>query len=185
LTPRSIVGLTGFTGAGKSTAIQCIVDARAGSRVYLGQLVLDVLAARELENNAENQRLIRTELRESNGDDYLIATACPLIEAIMTSGKMPMIDAVLSTVEDSYLRQRFPDVYRLVHIEAPLAVRVERLKERSHGLTTRDDVLKRDDLEREKLKIEAVFQCADLCITNDGSKEQLLERLIAGLSRFS
>jgi dephospho-CoA kinase len=179
---RGVVGLTGFTGAGKSTAIECVVDGGTGERVYLGQTVLDVIAERGLDNSGENQRLVRTELRKTYGEDHLIATACPRIVEILENKKMPMIDAVLSTVEDIYLKRRFPGAYRLVHVEAPLAVRVERIRMRSHGKMTHDDVVKRDDLEREKLKIEAVFQSADLRVANDGSREQLLDRLMAGLS---
>ena len=177
--------MTGFTGAGKSTAIDCVVNAGIGERVYLGQIVLDAIAGRGLDNTGENQRLVRTELRQIHGEDYLFAASCPRIDAFLSNGRIAMVDAVLSAVENSYLRQRYPEAYRLVHVQAPLAMRAERLLERSLGKTNLDDVMKRDQLEREKLEIEVVFNCADLRIDNDGTYAQLLERLMAGLSLFS
>ena len=50
-----ILAVTGFAGAGKSTAIDYLVSIGFGSRVYVGQLVIDELAARKLEVSPENE----------------------------------------------------------------------------------------------------------------------------------
>lgn len=180
-----LVGVTGLSGVGKTTAVGYLSDFTGGRGFYLGQTVLNEVAARGLSPTRENERRVRMELRREKGRAALATPYVDEVADCIRTGIPVFIDAIFVLEEFDVLKSRVPDSpVRLVSIHASLGTRQARLAHRSERPFTTDELQKRDKTELEELGTGAVIEAAEHKISNEGTFEEFYSKLADFVSRF-
>ena len=164
---RVLVGLAGYTGSGKTTAIDYL-RGRGGQRVYLGQTVLDEVRRRGLPEGAESEGIVRKQLRESNMA-ALAAGQLDTINEVLFRGIVPLVDAIYSPSEWDYITSNVDASCHLLKIIASFEERCRRLAIRNDRPLSKAEVLKRDEFEKGYLRTDVVLEAHGHRIANDGT----------------
>lgn len=133
--------------------------------------MLDELITRGLTRTAENEKIVRLDLRRKYGPAYLARLAQPRIEAALKANLTTLIDAVASVDELEVYQTSFSECFDLVAIESLFQLRAERLALRGARAMSELQIRERDDLERTQFKADEVFSAATINVVNDGSLE--------------
>jgi len=174
-----LIGISGLSGAGKSTTTTMLAALSGGKSVYVGQVVLDELTARGLEQTRENERMVRLEIREQEGGAGLLLRKRNEILSALANGQSVFVDAVLSPDEWFELERMHELGTRLLIIDADFETRAARLTARSTRPFSRDDLRRRDETEQSALRIEDLDKDASVRIENMGLIDHL-QRCLAG-----
>ena len=172
-----IIGLTGTNGAGKT-----VVSDYLRSRGFEFHSLSDAIRAEIRERGEEitRSRLIEVgnELREKHGAGVLAER----ILAVVESDHNYVIDSIRNPHEVEVLRRR-PD-FRLLALEADARLRFERsrLRGRENAPETLEQFLAEEARELGSdnpagQQLVATRKLADLCVTNNGTIEELHRRL--------
>ena len=173
-----IVAVTGFSGAGKTTALQQFERQGVGQRIYLGKIVLDEISARNLAVSPSNERLVRLELREKEGPAVLAVRASPAIERCLDAGTNIFIDAIFDIEEYQFLTNRFTNCpLVLLGIQASFEIRSLRVATRAERPITREELKIRDETELSRLKTGNVMNHANYRIDNESTLAMFQEAL--------
>jgi len=173
----NLFAVTGFSGAGKTTAIDLIAASSKISRVYVGQLICDEVIKRGLPLGADSERTVRLDFRNRHGMAGLAALAASTIRADLELGRTVLIDAVYSVEELNYYRDHCGRDAQLISIDASFDVRANRVAVRPDKALTREELLKRDELERINLRTDLAIAAATIAIKNEGSLSAFQEAL--------
>jgi dCMP deaminase len=179
-----ILGLAGRNGAGKGEVVR-FLEARSFSAYSLSDVIREDLRARGLEETRERMIEAGNAIRARHGPGGL---AVRLLERIAPD-RNAVVDSIRHPAEVDVLRQRSAS-FRLIWVDAPEDVRFARVRERGRGgdpasleelrrLEARE--LGSDDPSAQQLL--AVRELADFTVTNDGSLDQLHERVQEVLER--
>jgi dCMP deaminase len=179
-----ILGLSGLNGAGKGEVVR-FLEARSFSAYSLSDVIRDELRARGVAETRERMIEAGTEIRARSGPGGL---ALRLVERI-AKDQNAVIDSIRHPAEVEVLRGRSP-AFRLIWVDAPEALRLERLRARKRGgdpvtleelrrLESRE--LGSDDPAAQQLL--AVRELADFRIANDGELAALHARIQEVLER--
>lgn len=173
-----IVALTGFSGVGKTTAIEYLVRQGHGERIYLGKIILDEVSARKLPAGPINEKLVRLELRGKEGPEVLLVRSLPAIEECLRRGTNAFIDAIFDIGEWKYLRDFFKSTkMTLLGISASFETRATRLAARNERPITPTDLRVRDETELALLKTGEVLDQATQIIENNNALAKFYEEL--------
>ncbi|HXK21673.1 MAG TPA: deaminase [Myxococcota bacterium] len=179
-----ILGLAGRNGAGKGEVVRYL-EARSFRAFSLSDVIREELRARGIEETRERMIETGTAIRARFGPGGL---ALRLIDRLAPDLNA-VVDSIRHPAEVEVLRQRSKS-FRLIWVDAPEAVRLERLRARGRGgdPTSLEDLrrleareLGSDDPAAQQLL--AVRELADFTIENDGSLESLHERVQEVLER--
>jgi dephospho-CoA kinase len=135
-----LLGVTGYSGAGKTSAIEYIAARSAADRIYVGQLVADEVIAQGLPPGADSEKAVRVRLREVNGMAGLAVLVAPAIRASFALGRSVLIDAICSLEELNYYRETLDATAVLVAILASFEARADRVAVRHEKTMTREKV---------------------------------------------
>lgn len=162
---KLIVGVAGFTGTGKTTAVSYLAPRLKAEVVYLGQAVIDEVIRRNLEVTPPNERAVRMEMRASDSAALPRRMLPKLQQAI--DQKIPIVlDAVMSPAEQDCLVEAFGrSIIKVVSFTASVDTRLSRVRQRKGKTATISELLKRDEIER-GMGIAAVVDNADFRISN-------------------
>lgn len=181
----SLIGLCGLAGAGKTTAIDLLERRGRGVRVYIGAFVTAEVERRGLPRGAVSERLIREEMRISEGMDALARRALPTIHGILATSGAALLDAIYCAEErDLYLRE-FGRRLVTVAVDTTVANRADRLSVRNQRPLSAAELADRDRYEINRLGIAGVMDRADHRLGNDGSLhefEQTLDEFVGRLN---
>lgn len=173
-----ILAFVGAPAAGKTVA--ATVAKEMGIPVItMGDVVREELRTRGLLLSNGNAGRVADELRKNEGMAAIAMRCIPVINDIKTFFKrFIVIDGIRSMEEVKAFKNEFGTDFRLVRIDAPIALRYERIKNRGRG----DDLLYLDDLkEREEREnrwgMEEAMQKADKVIKNEGYLEDFKEEI--------
>jgi dephospho-CoA kinase len=164
-----LIAVTGFSGAGKTTAINFLASAIGGQKVYVGQLVLDEIAIRGISQGPESEQIVRLDLRQKYGRAGLAVLATPRIQQSLKANENVFLDAILSMEELNHCRQHCDGSLELVSILTSFDIRAERLSSRAERKLSRDELLNRDDLEVLTLRTDQVIAAATTPLVNERS----------------
>jgi dephospho-CoA kinase len=165
-----VIGVTGLSGVGKTTAIVHFENLGLGQRVYLGEEVLKELNSRGLARNSANEQSIRLNLRQIEGPAVLAMRAAPLIKRILARGTNVFLDAIFAIEEYQYLQTSFPGSrLMLLAIIASREVRLLRLASRPERPLTSEEMGVRDANELSRLKTGNVIDHANYIIENEST----------------
>lgn len=172
-----IIAAVGMAGSGKSEAIEYLMGKYHWPKVYFGDVTFDEMNRRGLERNQANERLVRENLRNIHGEDYY---AREVIKKIEVLGDVPqvLVESFYSAAEYRVFKERFGEDFLVVAIHARPSVRYARLMVRpNRPLTTKEESEERDWAQLTRLTQGTPIALADYMIINEGSKEELCNKL--------
>ncbi len=174
---NKVIALIGMPGSGKSTCVDYL-EKKGFPSVYMGGITIDEVKARGLEVNEKNEKMVREDIRAKEGIGAYAQRIIPKIKALFSEGKSRVIaDGLYGWTEYKTFRDNFGDNVLVVAIVAPRTARHERLSKRPIRPLTEEEANARDYAEIENLEKGGPIANADYTIVNDGTQEQMLEKL--------
>ncbi len=174
---NKIVAVVGMCGCGKSVATEEFIK-RGFGRIYFGQVTMDVLKERGMEINEANERKVREELRASGDKGIYAKIYLPKIEEMYKQGNV-VIESMYSWSEYKYVKEKFGDNFMVLAIVTDSGLRRKRLNLRKIRPMTDAESLSRDVAEIENIEKGGPIAIADHYITNNGTTEELIEKVNA------
>lgn len=173
----SLLGLCGLAGAGKTTAIDLLEQRGRGVRVYVGAFVTAEVEKRGLPRGPASEKLVREELRLSEGMDTLARRALPTIHGILAAGRAALLDAIYCVEERDIYLLEFGKRLITVAIETSVQNRAARLSVRNQRPLGAAELEDRDQYEIKRLGTPVVMAEADHRLGNDGSLNEFEQTL--------
>ncbi|MHA1672960.1 MAG: AAA family ATPase [Promethearchaeota archaeon] len=168
---KTILGIVGMPGAGKSLAIS--IAKQYAPVVVMGDVIREETLRQKLDINSHNLGKIAQSLRELNGPD-IIANRC--IQKIQKSlAPTVLVDGIRSMHEISVFQTHFTVI--IIAIVVPDEIRIQRLLDRKRADDSADmaDILARDSREI-RFGLKQVIETAQYSIDNSGSQKELEEQ---------
>lgn len=178
---NKIIAIVGLSGAGKSEAVKYLVK-KGFARVYFGQATFDEIKKRGLETNAETEKKIREDLRKKYGMGAYATLSMKRIDGVFKKNNV-VIESMYSWDEFKIVNEKYKSVFKVIAICANKELRHQRLtsrKELKNGVERKfsmQDAINRDFLEIDNLNVGGPIAIADYTIVNEGSKQELFEKL--------
>ncbi|MFB6136550.1 MAG: AAA family ATPase [Halobacteriaceae archaeon] len=172
-----VIGTVGLPGSGKGEAAAVAREADVPV-VTMGDVVREACRERGVDP-AEHHGEVARRLREEGGEGAIAERTVPAVRDHLASGaETVLIDGLRSPAELERFREEFGDDFRLVSVEAPFEVRLERLGERGRDETDLDEERLREREARElDFGMGEVMDGADVVVENAGSLESFRERV--------
>ena len=173
-----ILAFVGAPAAGKTVAAAIAKDMDIPV-ITMGDVVRGELRTRGLLLSNGNAGRVADELRKNEGMAAIARRCIPVIKDMKAIfKKFIVIDGIRSMDEVDAFKNEFGTDFCLVRIDAPIALRYERIKIRGRG----DDLLHLDDLKRREERekrwgMEEAMQKADKVIKNEGSIDDFKEEI--------
>jgi len=172
-----ILAVVGLAGSGKSTVVEFFTN-KGHPNVYFGGVILKAMKDAGIEDTAENEKQFREQFRITNGKDAVVKAIIEQIHNLADAGQHRIIaDGLYSWTEYKVLKEEFPGEISLVAVVAPRRVRYHRLSQRQVRPLTSNEAYSRDTTEIENLEKGGPIAIADHFVINDGSKEELHQKL--------
>jgi dephospho-CoA kinase len=172
-----IVAFVGLAGSGKTTAVEYFTE-KGYPKVYFGGVILDAMKEAGIERTAENEQKFREDVREQHGKDFVANKIVEQIEHLANAGQHRIIaDGIYTWTEYQVLKHAFPGELEVVAVVSPRHLRYHRLTQRVVRPLTATEAHQRDIAEIEHLEKGGPIAIADHYVINDGSLEELHEKL--------
>jgi dephospho-CoA kinase len=177
--PRALA-LVGMPGAGKTICAKHLEDL-GYFQLRFGGVVEGEVRARGWDVTPDNERIVREELREQYGMAAMAVISLPKLQAALAEHSHIIIDGLYSFSEYKILQQQLGVPMVVVAITATRHLRYERLAKRDIRPLTPEEATVRDIQEIERIEKGGPIAIADYTLLNDGSPDELLQRLDAVL----
>ncbi len=172
---NKIIAVVGLCGSGKSEAVKFFSE-NGYLRVYFGEVVLDELKKRGLDINEENEKFVREELRKKYGMGVMAIKSLDKIREFFKQGNV-VIESLYSWTEFKIIKSEFGENFKLLALHTSKPLRYKRLSERNVRPLKLEESIQRDINEIENIEKAGPIAFADYLIINDGSLEELREKL--------
>lgn len=172
---KKIIAVVGMPGSGKSEAVMFFKN-KGFACVRFGDLTDETLKSLDLEENEENERKVREQLRREKGMAVYAAYALSKIEEILKTHDLVVLDGLYSWEEYKYLIEKFGNIILLAIYASPV-IRYERLAKRLVRPLTHKESRQRDTSEIENLNKSGPIAIADYLIKNESTKEIFFKEL--------
>lgn len=177
-----IIAFVGLAGAGKSSAVD-YVAAKGFPKIYFGGIIYQAMNEAGIEITPDSQQKFREEIREQEGDDFVVKRVIKQANDLIESGQKRIIfDSIYSWTEYKILKHEFPGELSVIAIVAPRRLRHRRLAQRPERPFTTKEATERDWTEIENLEKGGPIAMADHYIMNDGDLDKLHAQIDAELS---
>jgi dephospho-CoA kinase len=174
---KRVVVLVGMPGAGKSYCVDHLTDMGL-PKVYFGGITVDEVKRRGLIVNEANEKMVREELRRTEGPGVMALRILAKIEDLFSKGhEVVVADGLYSWTEYKIFKDAFGDDALIIAIAAPRKVRHERLAKRPVRPLDEEAVTAREYAEIENIEKGGPIANADYTIVNDGKPEEMLASL--------
>jgi len=168
-----VIGTVGLAGSGKGEFAE--VAREAGVPVVtMGDVIRAECRDRGLDP-ADHHGEVARALRAENGPAAIAERSLPLIREALEESDVVLVDGLRSDAEVDAFEDAFGDAFSLVSVEAPYAVREERITDRGRDNTERETLAERDAREL-GFGMGRAMDRADLVVENVDSLERLRER---------
>ncbi len=175
-----LIAIAGMPGSGKGTLTDYLQDERQFPVVHFGNMVYEEVQRLGL-NNVKDEKFVREDMRKQDGKEVLAKRAANKADELLKSGApIIVLDGLYSWSEYKYLANKYGDQLLLLAVTAPRHLRYERALGRDEAhrkYTSAEQIRERDYAEIENLEKGGPIAFADYTIVNDGTPEQLLEKL--------
>lgn len=175
-----ILTFVGMPGSGKSSCVDHIMEKYPGLPpvLYFGGITVDEVKRRGQEVNEANERVVREELRRTEGrDSYAHRIAKKIDELTEQDHKRIVVDGLYMWPEYKVFKDKYDGQAVIVAVTAPRHVRHERLAHRPVRPLTSEEVNSRDYAEIENMEKGGPIANADYTITNNKAPADLYEQL--------
>ena len=178
-----LIAVCGFSGVGKTTALEHLRDCGFGRIYYAGGLVRQEAVARGLELTPEVEKLVRNELRESHGADVFAQRA---VKTLLDEPRTQhvLLDAICHPNEAVCYRRAWGAKVVILGLSASFEVRAARLAKRTERPCTATELRLRDEYERRILRLNDVMRDVDHAIANEANIDAFRRELDALMSRW-
>lgn len=176
-----IIGLCGYNASGKGAVAEIL---KKENYIYfsLSDIIREECENRNLEKNRENLIAIGNELREKYGANYFAKKILEKINVEKEKGnKNFIIDSIRNPKEVEELKTN--NEFVLIGINAPIKLRFERAlsRGRNENALTLEEFIAQEEKEKSSnenaQQLDKVYKMANKFIFNDGTLEELKQRL--------
>ena len=181
--PRALA-LVGMAGAGKTICAEHL-RRRGYFTLRFGAVVVDEVQRRGWQVNPVNERIVREELRATQGMAAMAVISLPKLQDALKRHPCVIIDGLYSFSEYKLLIDELGAPLVLVAVAAPRHLRYQRLATRPERPLTPPEARERDMQEIEELEKGGPIAMADYTLLNDGEPKQLLRQLDALLEALA
>lgn len=178
-----ILAIVGLPGAGKTEAVEYIMNQTNWPKVYLGDVTFDILRERNLPFTQENERPVREEVRRKHGMAAYAILNLPKIRQLYSKSNV-LIESMYSWEEYLTFRQEFGDNFKVLAIYASPETRIARLANRPERPLTEAELEARDFSQIESLHQAGPIARANWTVVNEDSTEELQAALDAVLTQL-
>ena len=173
---KIIIGLSGEMASGKGTVAKYISEKYNASSYRFSTMLRDVLNRLYIEQTRENVSKISTILRQNFGEDLFAKVMAEDVKK--NSSEVIAIDGIRRQADITHLKE-IPE-FKFIYIEADIKNRYERIAEREENVDdkgkTFEEFVEEHKLETE-LQIKDLKNSADIVINNDGTLEDLYQKI--------
>ena len=174
-----IIALVGLAGSGKSSAVEYLTE-KGFPKIYFGGVIYKAMDEAEIEKTWDNQQQFREEIRRREGKDFVIKRVIKNIHDLINAGQNKIVlDGLYTWSEYKFLKHEFPGQVVVIAIVTPKYLRYQRMAKRIERPMQPHEVDQRDWSEIENLEKGGPIAIADYFIINDGSLEQLHQKIDA------
>lgn len=174
-----IIALVGLAGSGKSSAVEYLTE-KGFPKIYFGGVIYKAMDEAGIEKTWDNQQQFREEIRRREGKDFVIKRVIKNIHDLINSGQNKIVlDGLYTWSEYKFLKHEFPGQVVVIAIVTPKYLRYQRMAKRIERPMQPHEVDQRDWSEIENLEKGGPIAIADYFIINDGSLEQLHQKIDA------
>ena len=174
-----IIALVGLAGSGKSSAVEYLTE-KGFPKIYFGGVIYKAMDEAGIEKTWDNQQQFREEIRRREGKDFVIKRVIKNIHDLINAGQNKIVlDGLYTWSEYKFLKHEFPGQVVVIAIVTPKYLRYQRMAERIERPMQPHEVDQRDWSEIENLEKGGPIAIADYFIINDGSLEQLHQKIDA------
>ena len=186
--PRIVIGLVGPIASGKSTIVKHLKN-KGYSSYSLSDRIREEIRTRGLEITRQTLTSVGNELREKLGADILAKRTTDLIDRDYS--ERSVIDSIRNPSEVAYLKDHFGT--KIIGIIAPQKKRFDYFVHRPNnreGVSGWEEFKALDDLElvqegEHKQQVQACLDLADIVIENNGTVEELQQKVDKFISSLS
>lgn len=172
-----IIALVGLAGSGKSSAVEYLTE-KGFPKIYFGGVIYKAMDEAGIEKTWDNQQQFREEIRRREGKDFVIKRVIKNIHDLINAGQNKIVlDGLYTWSEYKFLKHEFPGQVVVIAIVAPKYLRYQRMAKRIERPMQPHEVDQRDWSEIENLEKGGPIAIADYFIINDGSLEQLHQKI--------
>lgn len=174
-----IIALVGLAGSGKSSAVEYLTE-KGFPKIYFGGVIYKTMDEAGIEKTWDNQQQFREEIRRREGKDFVIKRVIKNIHDLINAGQNKIVlDGLYTWSEYKFLKHEFPGQVVVIAIVTPKYLRYQRMAKRIERPMQPHEVDQRDWSEIENLEKGGPIAIADYFIINDGSLEQLHQKIDA------
>ena len=174
-----IIALVGLAGSGKSSAVEYLTE-KGFPKIYFGGVIYKAMDEAGIEKTWDNQQQFREEIRRREGKDFVIKRVRKNIHDLINAGQNKIVlDGLYTWSEYKFLKHEFPGQVVVIAIVTPKYLRYQRMAKRIERPMQPHEVDQRDWSEIENLEKGGPIAIADYFIINDGSLEQLHQKIDA------
>lgn len=174
-----IIAFVGLTGSGKSAAVEYLTD-KGYPKVYFGGVIYRAMEKAGIPQGEENEKTFRLEIREKEGQDYVVREIVKQIHELINAGQKHIIaDGLYTWDEYKIMKQEFHRALTFVAVITPKHLRYHRLLTRSERPQTEAISIERDHNEIETMQKGGPIAMADYFVMNNGDLEKLHRELDA------
>ena len=172
-----IIALVGLAGSGKSSAVEYLTE-KGFPKIYFGGVIYKAMDEAGIEKTWDNQQQFREEIRRREGKDFVIKRVIKNIHDLINAGQNKVVlDGLYTWSEYKLLKHEFPGQVVVIAIVTPKYLRYQRMAKRIERPMQPHEVDQRDWSEIENLEKGGPIAIADYFIINDGSLEQLHQKI--------
>ena len=172
-----IIALVGLAGSGKSSAVEYLTE-KGFPKIYFGGVIYKAMDEAGIEKTWDNQQQFREEIRRREGKDFVIKRVIKNIHDLINAGQNKIVlDGLYTWSEYKLLKHEFPGQVVVIAIVTPKYLRYQRMAKRIERPMQPHEVDQRDWSEIENLEKGGPIVIADYFIINDGSLEQLHQKI--------
>lgn len=169
-----LIGLTGTNGSGKGE-VASFFEKRGYTYFSLSDLIREELRKKGKEPTRDNLIKMGNALRKKRGADILARRVMRKVK------DKAVIDSIRNPKEVEYLRKQ--KKFILLAVDAPVAVRYERVKKRGRqeSASTLEEFIQKEEEERsdseKEQQLQNCMRMADVVVANDSTLEDLHRKL--------
>jgi len=174
-----ILAFVGLTGSGKTTAVEHFTSL-GFPKVYFGGVIYDAMAEAGVPKGEENEKTFRLEIREKEGNDFIVKRIIKQIHDLADAGQHRIIaDGIYTWDEYKAIKHEFPGETTVIAITAPKHLRYRWLEHREDRPQTPVISAARDHNEIETLQKGGPIAMADFFVANNEDVEHFYKQLDA------
>lgn len=174
-----ILAIVGMSGSGKSVAVDYLTS-QGYPKVYFGGMIYKEMEKRGIERteDGESEKKFREMIRETEGKDWVVRQVISETKDLISAGqKRIILDGVYSWTEYKTLKHEFPGNLTFIAVVVDKKLRYKRVSNRPDRPFDDKAIRERDQSEIENLEKGGPIAAADYYILNNGTIEEMNDRL--------